>query len=71
MAEIEVITKKWGSSLGVVIPKNIVEKEHIKEKEKLKIEIKKMHKAKDVFGMLKGLKINTQKAKDEMRKGWD
>ena len=71
MAEIEVITKKWGSSLGVVIPKNIVEKEHIKEREKLKIEIKKMHKVKDIFGMLKGLRINAQKAKDEMRKGWD
>ena len=71
MAEIEVIAKKWGSSLGVVIPKDIVEKEHIKEKERLKIEVKKLHSARKVWGLLKGLKIDTQKAKDEMRKGWE
>lgn len=71
MAEAEVTAKKWGSSLGIVIPKNIIDKEHIKEREKLKIEIKKLHTAREIFGILRGLKIDAQKAKDKMRQSWE
>lgn len=71
MAEVEVTAKKWGSSIGVIIPKEIVEKEGIKENEKIRIEIKKAHTAREVWGLFADLKINAQKAKDEMRKGWD
>ncbi|MBI4141343.1 hypothetical protein HY484_00280 [Candidatus Woesearchaeota archaeon] len=72
MTEIEVTAKKWGSSIGVVIPVETVEREHIMENEKIKIEIKKAHTAREVWGMFpKGWKKSTQELKDEARKGWE
>lgn len=71
MTEAEVTAKQWGSSLGVVIPKRIVEKEHIKENEKIIIEVKKAHTAREVYGLIpKGWKTSTQELKDEARKAW-
>ncbi len=72
MAEIEAYAKKWGSSLGIIIPKEVVDKEHITPKTKIAIEIKKSHTAREVWGMLqKGWKHTTQDLKNEARKGWD
>lgn len=71
MAEVEVVARKWGSSIGVVIPNYVVEKEHIEENEKIKIEIKKAPTAREIWGLFPKLKIDAQKAKEEMRKGWD
>ena len=62
--------RKWGSSFGVVIPKDIIKKEHLKIGEELVIEIKRKQSIKDIFGSLKGWKIDSQKAKDELRKEW-
>ena len=71
MTEIECITRKWGNSLGVIIPKDIAEEEHLAENEKIFITIKKKHQAKEFFGMLAGeWKKPTQEIKDEMRRGW-
>ena len=41
--EIELVTKKWGSSLGIVLPKTIVEKEQILENEIIIVEIKRIN----------------------------
>ena len=41
MDVIEVTAKKWGSSLGIIIPKDIVEKEHIKEGQKVSVLLRK------------------------------
>ncbi len=71
MVETEVVVKKPGSSLGFVIPKEIVEKEHIKENDIIKINIQKVHTAREIWGLVPDWKIDTQKAKDEARKGWD
>ncbi|MEK6886776.1 MAG: hypothetical protein AABW88_03010 [Nanoarchaeota archaeon] len=71
MTEVEVVTKEWGSSIGVIIPKSVVNKEHIKKNEKIIMSFKKVHTAREIWGMLSGWKIDTQKAKDEMRRGWD
>ena len=71
MVEVECITKKWGSSIGVILPKDIIEKEHIAANEKIFLDIKKKHKAKEFFGLLVGeWKKPAQELKDEMRKGW-
>ena len=69
--EIECITKKWGSSIGIVIPKEIVQKEHIKPNEKIHIVVKKMLLARDFWnlGPLRRTE-STQDIKDELRKGW-
>lgn len=71
MPEIECTTKKWGNSVGIVLPKDLVDNENIKINEKVVIDIKKVHKAKDFFGMLPNWKADTQKIKNELRKGWD
>lgn len=68
--EVELIAKKWGSSLGIVLPKMIVEKEHIRENDVIVVEIKKRHFVKEFFGILSDWKRPTQEIKEEMKKGW-
>lgn len=67
---IEAKVRKWGNSLGLIIPKETVEKEHIKEKEKLKfLIIRDSNVLKETFGMVKGKwKKSAQQIKDQARK---
>ena len=70
--EIKVIAKRWGSSLGVIIPKEVVEAKKIREHDEIILEVKKRPLAKEFFGRLKGkLKKSGQELKDEARRGWD
>ena len=69
---IEVIPKKWGSSMGIIIPAEIVEAEKIKENKKIIIEIKRERaKAKEIWGIGRHIKKSGQELKDEIRKGWE
>jgi len=71
MSEAILETKKWGNSIGIVLPKEVLEGENIKgENEKLFVLIRKRsHTAEETFGMLRGkIKKPTQQLKDEMRK---
>ena len=70
MVETEVKTRKWGSSIGVVLPKEVVDEIGIKPDEKITIDIKKKPLAKEFFGSLKDWKRPTQEIKDEARAGW-
>ncbi len=65
----EVIVRKWGSSLGIVLPSEVVKKEGLKENEKVLITIVKEANLKGVFGSLKR-KVSGQGFKDMVRKGW-
>lgn len=67
--ECETITRKWGNSLGVTLPKELIEGENIQEHEKIKLlVIKENQTLKNTFGMVKGkLKKNTQKIKSEIK----
>ena len=69
--EVETKTRRWGSSIGVIIPKEIIDKQNIKENENIFISVKKKLLVSDVFGALKGWKRSTQEIKDELRKGWN
>ena len=53
--EVKTKTKKWGSSLGVIIPKEIVREERIQEGREIRIDIltKKKTTGTDIFGKLK------------------
>ena len=66
----EAQTKKWGSSLGIILPKPIVETHHLSEKERIVVEIHKKHKAEEFFGMFPHWKTPTKQLKQEMKKGW-
>ncbi|MDO8508813.1 MAG: AbrB/MazE/SpoVT family DNA-binding domain-containing protein [Nanoarchaeota archaeon] len=71
MTVIDVKLKKWGNSFGVVIPKEVVEKENMKEDENVKlIVIKNGSKAfSETFGIGKGkIKKSGQEFKDEARR---
>lgn len=67
---IEVFVKKWGNSMGVILPKEVVEREHLKENQKIFVEIVKESDLTDMFGILPR-KMSGQKFKDMVRKGWE
>ena len=48
--EIKTITKRWGSSLGIILPKAVVDAKRISENEEITIEIKKRPTAESIFG---------------------
>lgn len=61
--------KRWGNSFGVVVPKDIVEKEGLKEGEEVEISVRKASDIKGLFG--KYPFKNIQQEKERMRSGWD
>ena len=68
MVEVESILRKWGdSSLAVVIPKETVIKERLKEGDRLKILIEKKADLSNVFGTYK-TKTSGQKFKEMCKK---
>ncbi len=70
MIEIEATTRRWGNSIGITLPKEVLKKEKIKEDEKITVLIVKRQKTFEAFrGLLKG-KVNdsTQKIKNDLRK---
>jgi len=69
MIECDATTRKWGNSIGITLPSEELEREHIKENEEVKVLIiKKNQTPKKIFGMLQG-KWNKsgQQIKDEIR----
>ncbi len=65
---IEVKTKQWGNSIGVIIPKEVVNTLKIKPEETILIEVeRKENPLKELWGLGKGKKL-TQKARLENRK---
>jgi hypothetical protein len=69
--EVDCVARKWGGSIGIILPSDVVERESIKPNEHLKIIVKKMPLAKDIWNLGPvTTKEPTQKIKDELRKGW-
>lgn len=62
--------RKWGSSLGIIVPSEVVKEENLKEGDDVFVKIKK-NPLKETFGILKDWKTDTQKLKDGIRKGWE
>ncbi|MBI5073159.1 AbrB/MazE/SpoVT family DNA-binding domain-containing protein [Candidatus Woesearchaeota archaeon] len=65
----EATIKKWGNSLAIVIPKEVVDQQHLKANEKVGLSIFKMADIRHVFGTLPR-KMSGQKMKDMAREGW-
>ena len=72
MIEVEAKVRKWGRSLGVVLPKEKIIKEGIKENETVVLLIgKRTNALKETFGTFK-FKRTTQEILDESDKeDWD
>ena len=72
MLEVEAKVRKWGRSFGIVIPKDKVKEEGIKENEIVRLLIaKRTNVLKETFGTMK-FKRSTQEILDESdREDWD
>lgn len=62
--------KKWGNSLGIIIPRDIVIKEDLRDDDEIIITLTKDSSLSGFFGKGAGTKIDTQKIKDKLRKEW-
>jgi antitoxin component of MazEF toxin-antitoxin module len=62
--------RKWGDSLGVVIPSDLVKDMGFKPGDEVEVELRKSKNILDLFGKAKFGGIDTQKLKDETRAGW-
>ncbi len=71
MEQIKTKVKKWGNSFGVIIPKEVIEKEKLKENNEIVITVqaKRFTTVGDIFGILKRKsKKSTQEIMDEIDK---
>ncbi len=68
---VEVIVKKWGNSMGVILPKELVERQRLKEKDTIFIDVVKEVDLSDIFGSAPKRIMSGQRFKDMVRKGWD
>ncbi len=71
MTVIKAKVKRWGNSFGVIIPIEVIEKEKIKEEDKIRLIVLKDSREafKKTFGMGKGkLTKSAQQFKDEVRR---
>lgn len=69
MVKIEVVARKWGNSLGITIPSEIVEEERLSENQKVIVEIKPAFNLTKLRGLVKFSK-SAQQLKEEMRASW-
>lgn len=65
----EVNVRKWGNSMGIVLPKELLEEKGIKENDKIVIEVSKKADLSRLFGSLKR-NMSGQEFKDMVRSGW-
>lgn len=63
--------RKWGCSVGIVIPKEVAEIESIRPGDEVFAEIRKVSSTREMFGSLSGWKRPTQQIKEEARRGWE
>lgn len=70
MLEFEAILKKWGNSIGITVPKDIIKNVHLKKNQKLRFFVVKENRVlQETFGSLKGKWNKTGQAiKDQARR---
>ena len=70
MTEIDVIARKWGDSLAIILPRDVVKKESIHLNDRIRVSVKKGVDISRIFGCWK-TKKTAQELKDESRSGWE
>jgi antitoxin component of MazEF toxin-antitoxin module len=72
MIEIESKLREWGRSIGVVIPKEKIKEENLKEGDKVKILIlKEKNPIKETFGIAKLKRSTEEMLKESDEECWD
>ncbi len=65
---IRTVVRRWGNSLGIVIPREEASKEGIGENDEVEVVVRKAVDIRQLFGKYKFRDL--QSVKDEMREGW-
>ncbi len=60
--------KCWGNSLGVILPKTLVDEEGLKEGEEVEVTVRKVSDVRSLRGKFPFKDLQQQK--EEMRRGW-
>ena len=69
--EVKTKIKKWGNSLGVLLPITLVRESNVKENDEVVISIKKKKdELMELFGKF-NFREPAEKIKFEMKRGWD
>ncbi len=72
MIEVETKVRKWGRSFGVVIPKEKIKEERIKENETIMLLIgKKKNVLREAFGTFKFKKSTEEMLRESNKECWD
>ncbi len=69
MSRIRARVRRWGSSLGIVVPSEVVKELRLKAGDEAIVEIDRAG-IEEAFGSLKDWAVDPQKLKDELRRGW-
>jgi len=70
MAATQARVRRWGSSLGVVLPRDLVRSEGLREGDAVTLHVKKAVTVREAFGALRQWRVDPQKVKDGIREGW-
>lgn len=72
MIELEAKIRKWGNSMGILLPRQAVKKEKFKDGETVKLFVaKKTNPIKETFGIYKHSKVNLKTLKEIDKEAWD
>lgn len=69
--ETEVKARRFGGSVGIILPRAVVERERIVEDDMLKVRVRKVADLSFLWGMCKDVKISTDKIMEEIDEGED
>ena len=69
MSRIRARVRRWGSSLGIVVPSEVVKELQLKAGDEAIVEIDRAG-IEEAFGSLKDWAVDPQKLKDDLRRGW-
>lgn len=61
--------RRWGSSLGIVVPSEVAKELRLKAGDEVVLEIDQAG-IEDAFGSLRDWAVNPQRLKDDLRRGW-
>jgi antitoxin component of MazEF toxin-antitoxin module len=69
MARTNAKVRRWGSSLGIIVPSRVAKELRLKAGDDVVLEIDQAGIA-EAFGSLRDWAVDPQKLKDELRRGW-
>ncbi|HYS73476.1 MAG TPA: AbrB/MazE/SpoVT family DNA-binding domain-containing protein [Thermoplasmata archaeon] len=69
MPRVHAKVRRWGSSMGIVVPSEIAKELKLKAGDEVVFEIEQAG-IDEAFGSLKDWAVDPQKLKDELRRGW-